>query len=575
MATYFWVGGSGTWDNSSTANWATSTGGAGGNGPPLAADTVNFDANSGTAATVTVAATAVSANAIVNKSDINLSLSGSPTLCTGTLTLTTGTITLNTHTLTTGIFSSSNTNTRTVAFGTGQITLTSSGTTIWSVGTATNFVSTGTPNVVSTYAGAVGTRTLSHGGTTGGTEANSVSFSITGGSDIVVAITAIRNLNFTGFSGTFSSGSRLIFGDLTLSATMTVAASGSTTTFSATSGTQRVTTNGVIVDLVIAQNNPGAVLQLQDNLTQAATRNFTLTAGTLDLTGNSGNWTLTTNVVSSSNSNTRAIAFGTGQIIVTANATTVWSMGTLAGFSYTGTPNVVSNYAGSTGTRTISHGGTSGGTEANAVSISVTAGSDAVAVLGTLKNLIFTGFAGTLNSNNRTLYGNLTLGAGMTIAASASNTTFAATSGVQQITSNGKTLDLPLVFNGVGGTFAFQDALTQGSTRAFTIINGTVQLRAGATSTVGAFTTSGANQKFLQSTAAGTQATLSQASGTVSANFLTVRDINATGGATWNAFYSNGNNDAGNNTGWNFGGTPAVSTEVTYALRSFTTPRRF
>jgi hypothetical protein len=111
---------------------------------------------------------------------------------------------------------------------------------------------------------------------------------------------------------------------------------------------------------------------------------------------------------------------------------------------------------------------------------------------------------------------------------------------------------MPLTFNGIGGTFAFQDALTQGSTRAFTITNGTVQLKNGVTSTVGAFATSSTNQKFLQSTLAGSQATLSQASGTVNASNLTIQDINATGGATWQAFTTNNNVDAGNNLGWDF-----------------------
>ena len=74
MATYFWVGGSGTWDNASSANWSATTGGARGAGVPNNADTVNFDANSGTAATVNVAATATCANATINKSDITQSL---------------------------------------------------------------------------------------------------------------------------------------------------------------------------------------------------------------------------------------------------------------------------------------------------------------------------------------------------------------------------------------------------------------------------------------------------------------------------------------------------------------------
>ena len=120
------------------------------------------------------------------------------------------------------------------------------------------------------------------------------------------------------------------------------------------------------------------------------------------------------------------------------------------------------------------------------------------------------------------------------------------------ITVSTKTIDQPIIFNGIGGAWQFQDALTQGSTRAFTITNGTVQLKAGVTSTVGALATSGTNQKYLQSTLAGSQATLSQAGGTVNSIYLTIKDINATGGATWNAYTTNNNVDAGNNLGWDF-----------------------
>lgn len=42
MATYFWVGGNGTWDNSSTANWSNVSGGSAGFGPPTSADTVGL-----------------------------------------------------------------------------------------------------------------------------------------------------------------------------------------------------------------------------------------------------------------------------------------------------------------------------------------------------------------------------------------------------------------------------------------------------------------------------------------------------------------------------------------------------
>ena len=55
MATFYWVGGSGTWDANTTTNWASSSGGAGYAGVPTSADDVVFDANSGgTAFVVTV-----------------------------------------------------------------------------------------------------------------------------------------------------------------------------------------------------------------------------------------------------------------------------------------------------------------------------------------------------------------------------------------------------------------------------------------------------------------------------------------------------------------------------------------
>lgn len=86
-------------------------------------------------------------------------------------------------------------------------------------------------------------------------------------------------------------------------------------------------------------------------------------------------------------------------------------------------------------------------------------------------------------------------------------------------------------------------------------VNGTtVNLPASTTTTVSAFSLTGAsgNLTTLQSSSAGTQAVLSKASGTVSVSYLSLKDIAATGGATWNAFTSNGNVDAGDNTGWRF-----------------------
>jgi hypothetical protein len=62
MATYYWVGGSGTWDTSTTTNWSATSGGSGGAGAPTNADDVIFDVNSGPVSpisTVTVSGIAV------------------------------------------------------------------------------------------------------------------------------------------------------------------------------------------------------------------------------------------------------------------------------------------------------------------------------------------------------------------------------------------------------------------------------------------------------------------------------------------------------------------------------------
>lgn len=47
MADRYWRGGTGTWNNSNTTNWSTTSGGAGGASVPTSADDVFFDANSG------------------------------------------------------------------------------------------------------------------------------------------------------------------------------------------------------------------------------------------------------------------------------------------------------------------------------------------------------------------------------------------------------------------------------------------------------------------------------------------------------------------------------------------------
>lgn len=372
---------------------------------------------------------------------------------------------------------------------------------------------------------------------------------------------------------TFGSGASALDGAMTLAmGTSTLGVSGNwtnpssnfsysgtgTISFLATSS-KTITTNGISFVSNLTFNGVAGTWQLQDNLTTGTARTTTLTNGTIDL----NNKTLSTGLFVSNNSNTRSISFGTsGKITITGNNATVWNTATGTGFTYSGTSNVNFNYSGSTGTRTVaqSQAGLGGGT-ATALDMTFSAGSDTIDFGGAARvygNTDFTGFTGTYTNALVSFIKNLTFSTGMTVGSGANTVSFIATTGTQAITTNGKTLDFPLAINGAGGTMAFQDALTQGSTRAFTILDGTVQLKAGATSTMGAFATSGTSIKYLQSTLAGTQATISQASGTVNANYLTIKDSNATGGATFNAFTGSGNSssannvNSGNNTGWNF-----------------------
>lgn len=66
--TLYWVGGAGTWSRTGTTNWSLSSGGAGGENPPVICDTAIFDSNSGTGA--------VSIDTNVKAPNVNLSTYG-------------------------------------------------------------------------------------------------------------------------------------------------------------------------------------------------------------------------------------------------------------------------------------------------------------------------------------------------------------------------------------------------------------------------------------------------------------------------------------------------------------------
>lgn len=506
MAARFWVtGGTGNWND--TSNWSTTTGGASGASVPGSADTAALDVNSGAGA---------------------VTLDISPDIQTLTCTGFTGTL----------------------AFGTNTISLNSTGTIF--IG-ATTMTVTGTPQIICTDSSATA-RTIN---ATAVTEANSISFRVAAGTGtLTFGAGAVRDIDFTdgtnptGFGGSLSTFVVTIYGNLKASTGMTVVSSANTMTFAATSGTKTINTAGVIFDRAFTFNGVGGTWQLQAALTSGSTRACTLTNGTLDLAG----YTFTCGSVNSNNSNVRTFAFGsTGKFVVLTTAANVWATSTATNLTVTGTnPLIQLTTNATTGTRVVNIGAAG---ESNAISVDIMAGSDTVTLgttTGAYRNVDFTGFTGTHNAQNSiAVFGNWNYG-GVTAVSSTAAVTFSATSGVKTVTSNGVTFPANVAFNGIGGTWACQDALTLGSTRNLSVLNGTLQLKSGVTSTAGAVVTTGTNQRFLQSTTPGAQATLSVASGTVSVSYLSIRDINATGGAVWQAYTTNQNVDAGNNDGWDF-----------------------
>jgi hypothetical protein len=318
-----------------------------------------------------------------------------------------------------------------------------------------------------------------------------------------------------------------------------VPALGDTINFDANSGSGTCTTGTGATGTSINFDSATLTLKLEQDL--PTNGRFTLTRGTLDI----NSFKFTCADVVTNNANTRAINFGaSGSFELFQQAASVWSGATTTGLTTSGSKTVNVTAAATTGTRSIVVGNPG---EAVVMNFNVLAGTDTLTLRGSFMNLNLTGFGGTVAAEVRNIFGNWTVPSGVTFTATTSTTSFLASSGSKTITTGGNTMNFPITFNGAA-TWAFQDALTQGSTRAFTLTEGTVQLKSGVTTTVGSFVATSATQKFLQSTSAGSQATLSQASGTVNATNLTAKDINATGGAIWNLV--NGSISQGNLTNW-------------------------
>lgn len=533
MATRYWVGGSGG-DWSDTLKWSATTGGAGGASVPGSADTAIINAASLSAnSTITVDATTTVAVLTISAVDVmvtlasagNLTVTGTCAISTnttytngltidgdatfGALTLTSGTLSLGTSNIVVnGIVTVTGSTTRTLAFGTGSITVNlnvAGATTVWSGATVTGMTVTGTRSVNFSFTGSNFGVTISHGSSAGGSASNAISIaSITSSiaSHNVTAAGHFSDFNFSSFTRTLGNSTRTIYGSVTLSSSMTLSSGTAVTTLAPGGLTPTITTNGVTLNFPITFNSSGGKLTLNDALTMGSSRTFTLTSGTISLNG----FTLTCGIFSSSGSGARSIdGNGLGGYIVLnpgtlAGSSTIWSCATITNMTFVnGSPEVTVVANASTGLiATLNHGATAGNTSSNRLLVTGFTTSSSQLVVTT------TGHFGYLNlddpsgalrytSGTTTVYGALLIGATTIVNASTSVVTLSSTC---TLTTNGVTLNFPVTVANATTGCRLIDACTLGNTRTFSLTSGTFDLN-GFTLTTGIFFSSGSTARTL------------------------------------------------------------------------------
>jgi hypothetical protein len=452
MANRYWVGGTGTW-TTTTTNWSATSGGAGGASAPTAADSVFFDQAGTYTVTLTGALAClditVSAGTVTFSGAGTMAISGSMSLSASTVwsatsvltfnatttgktittngitingtivfsgvggewtlgsalvlgvtnatTLTAGSLVLNGFNLTTGVFSSSNTNTRSIAFGTNFIILrtsTASSANI-AMATATGFTWTGTTGGFSTNMSVARTFTF---GTTGGSTTNAPNFYITGGASEANITTGswFNIFDCTGSTCTIS-GATAGSGTILNVRSIVLATGGTYTNFSPNmTGTGTIAGNSKTLFSLSIEHS--GTTTLSSALTVANGTTFgTTTTPTLNLNG----FDLTTGSFSSSSATVRSIVFGSNYIITTASGV---SMANATNFTYTGTGGFKGNMAAA---QTFTFG-TTGGSASNAINLLIYTGATAASLTtGSWFNIVdctgSTGIVGTTSTTTATI----------------------------------------------------------------------------------------------------------------------------------------------------------------------------
>lgn len=414
----------------------------------------------------------MAASTYIDAAGINVALSANATLASTTdiVTLYAGTLSLSSFTLTCGIFRSNVSTARTIAFGTGKISLTAASTVVvWSASTITGLTITGTPNV-EVVGGGVGTiKYIKHGDAAGGSESLAINVATAPGFVGTLEISAVASPSWIGDLNIADIISTItlpvatnIFGSLTIGGATPTINWPAVMNFLSSSGTKTITMNGRVLGAT-SRNSFSGVYQTNGSFNASSSINvdggsftlggnssastYQLNGGVLDLNG----YSLTCSTFASSNANTRTLAIGSGTLTVSAGP---FNCGSSTNLTVTGTGTIRMT---SSTTKSFSGG-------SKTWPILDNAGAGALIISG---------------SNTFTTIGN-----------SVQPTTFTFTAGTTQTVDN---------FN-VSGTAG--------------------------------------NLVTINSTSAGAAPILSKSSGTVTANYCSIQNNTATGGATWSAINS-------------------------------------
>jgi hypothetical protein len=186
------------------------------------------------------------------------------------------------------------------------------------------------------------------------------------------------------------------------------------------------------------------------------------------------------------------------------------------------------------------------------LTLSATATATFLTAAGT-KNLTFNGGSLVLAASGTTAFNNAVPTGFTTTAGTGTGTISLTSASAKTFVGGGSTYNCTLNQGGAG-------ALTITGANTFSNITNTysatgatsILFTAGTTSTFTNWNASGASGNLLTiGSVTAASHTLSKASGTVNADFLSISRSTATGGATWNAGANS--TDGGNNTGWLFG----------------------